>query len=699
MKNEFKLEVTIKNKLYNKDDFYIVRAIVNKVLEGNANNIQKEITMHLNTKLVATKTKMIVAGDMKLNNTYGYYLKVNEWEEKEATSVGELKSFLKIKGVGEKLIKELITEFGLNTINAILSRNPKAIAIVKNDTKFEKLYNHVNIHRAFNKLSMVLQSIGCIHLSNNLYTKYGETALDILKKQPYKLYEDIKIQDLLRLKETFNYDEDSYNKALITFGLRNGLREGHICVTLDYLKDFFNVNHIFNIDYFSKAMWELKENGVVVEVNNIYYLKEMYELENMVFTKLKKIVEKNEDITVNNYTNQITKLNGTLDKKQIDAINMMLNNNISILTGGPGTGKTFTVNAFLKTLESIHKGVTIKLLAPTGKASNRLTELTGREASTIHKALLLKGNDDDEINTIIEDDYLVVDESSMIDMFLFCKLILRVSDNTKIVFVGDINQLKGIGAGDMLDDMIDSYVIPVTKLNKIFRQAETSKIVSNAHKIISNMDNGTNLELETDENFVIWDINTTTKQKHVGQMIKRIVDVKGYSLRDICILTATNREAGELNRYIQGLFNKSTIEFKIDDLNVFKLNDRVIHIKNNYDLNVMNGEVGYISSIGGGLITVEYGEKIVEYDIDTIEELRLAYAITVHKSQGSEFPVVVNTVNKIDECILTSNLLYTAITRAKEMVVLIGEKEHIQSLTNKVALHKKSTLANRLQAI
>lgn len=695
-----KLEVTIKNKLFNKDDFYIVRAVVNKVLVGDKNTIQKEITMHLNTRMIHTKTKMIVTGDMKLNDTYGYYLKVSEWEEKEATSMGELKSFLKIKGIGEKLIKDLINEFGLNTINAILSRDSKAIEIVKNEAKFEKLFNHVNTHKTFNKLSMILQSIGCIHISNDLYTKYGETTLEILKKQPYKLFEDIKIQELLKLNETYSYEEICFSKALITFGLRNGLREGHICVTLDYLKDFFNTNYKFNIDYFSKAMWELKENGIVVEVDNFYYLKDMYELEQMVFEKLKKIVKKNEDVVVKNYGTQITKLNGdTLDKKQTEAINMMLNNNISVLTGGPGTGKTFTVNAFLKTLESIFKGVSIRLLAPTGKASNRLTELTGREASTIHKALLLKGDNDDEINAIIEDDYLIVDESSMIDMFLFCKLILRVSNNTKIVFVGDINQLKAIGAGDMLDYLIDSNVIPVTKLDKVFRQVETSKIVSNAHKIISNMEKGTDLPLEMDKNFIIWDINTTNKQNHVGLMVKKILDNGKYALNDICILTATNREASELNRYIQGLFNLSKVEFKVDDLNVFKLNDRVIHIRNNYELNVMNGEVGIITGIGGGLVTVEYGEKIVEYDIDTIEELRLAYAITVHKSQGSEFPVIINTVNKIDECILTANLLYTAITRAKEMVVLIGEKQHIQATTKKVALHKNSTLVNKLKVI
>jgi len=692
-----KLEITIKNKLYNKDNFYIVRATVNKVLEGEAKNIQKEITVHLNARVCYVKTKMIVTGNVKMSDIYGYYFKVEEWQELEATTIGELKTFLKVQGVGVTTINKLTDEFGLNTIKEILNRSERAMDIVNNAKKFEKLYNHVNINYKYQELTLILQSVGAVHLANDLYEKYGELAINLIRKNPYKLYDDIKVQELLKLKDSFNYDEMVYNKALITFALRQAIREGHICITLDYFKNFINTHHHFDIDNFSKAINEL-ENDMIVIFDTKYYLKEMFELENMVFTKLKKIIANNNNNKVIDYTKQINELNGKLDMKQVEAINMMLNNNISILTGGPGTGKTFTVNAFLKTLESVKKDVTIKLLAPTGKASNRLVELTGREAYTIHKALMLKENSD-EIEVMLEDDYVVIDESSMVDMFLFCKLILRLSDHTKIVFVGDVNQLKAVGAGDMLDYLINSHIIPVTKLDKVFRQAESSKICTNAHKIIKNMENGTDLELELDQNFVIWDIKAINKQKHIEKMIERIIKVKGYSLKDICILTATNKEAEEINRYIQSVFNEANEEFRVDDLNTFKLGDRVIHIRNNYNLNVMNGEVGEITKIDYDCVTVEYGEKEVYYTEETLEELRLAYAITVHKSQGSEFPVVINTVNTHDEHILTANLLYTAITRAKEMVVLIGEKTHIQATTKKVALHKKSSLSEKLNAI
>lgn len=382
-----------------------------------------------------------------------------------------------------------------------------------------------------------------------------------------------------------------------------------------------------------------------------------------------------------------------LDPKQKDAVSNALTSNISILTGGPGTGKTATVNVIVQAFEEIcmkkyKKKADIVLLGPTGKAADRIQELTNKSASTIHRKLCLRP-DSKFVDIELDCTVVIIDESSMIDIYLMEKLLSSIKNNTIIVFVGDINQLPSVGPGKVLDDMIESNAISTVTLTKIFRQKQNSTIVENAHHIINAEDTKHGFKLN-EGNFHFINVNNSIETKDYAENLLKDLIKSGKLMKDIMILSPMKDKDGgttELNELIQNTFNKNKISETF--LNkTFKVEDRVIQTKNNYDLKVYNGFIGTITSIyeenNKRFLTVDFDNQtsIIEYNETEVNELDLAYATTVHKAQGSEYPIVILIMNKSQFNMLTSKLLYTAITRAKQEIYCIGDIESLNKAIN-----------------
>lgn len=368
----------------------------------------------------------------------------------------------------------------------------------------------------------------------------------------------------------------------------------------------------------------------------------------------------------------------TFANKQKEAIQMAMTEGFSILTGGPGTGKTQTVNSIIKCLKTIKPSASIALLAPTGKAGKRMSELTNLPASTIHRRLgFLPFEDAEEEFEEIVEDFVVIDEASMIDADLFLRLIKSLSPDSKLLLVGDVNQIPSVGPGLILKELIESNQIPVVVLNEIFRQSQDSRIVSNAYRVIKGE---TELDVSENSDFEMVECdNPQFIQEQILLAIEREIK-SGTPFQNIQVLSPYNKgDLGvfELNRLIQEKFNpkkESEAEYEFSPVRKFRRNDRVIQTKNDYDLGVFNGTTGCISMVDpNGELIVEMDGDDIAYSDEQIEMLLLGYAITIHKSQGSEFPVVIMPIHRSQRLLNNKNLLYTGITRARKKVILIGE--------------------------
>lgn len=366
-----------------------------------------------------------------------------------------------------------------------------------------------------------------------------------------------------------------------------------------------------------------------------------------------------------------------------------------VLTGGPGTGKTTTTQGIIAAFKARH--MSILLAAPTGRAAKRMTEATGMEAKTIHRLLEYNPMDGYKRNdeNPLEGDALIVDECSMIDILLFYNLMKAIPSNMRLILVGDIDQLPSVGAGNVLRDIIDSQQIPVVRLTRIFRQAQSSRIVMNAHAInagqFPNIRNG----LDTDFFFINQEDADEIVKLIIGLVRDRLPKKYGYPPKEIQVLTPMQRGtvgAGNLNIELQNALNPTGSSLARGGY-TFRQGDKVMQIRNNYDKNVFNGDIGYITAVDTNerTLTVTFDSRLVEYDITELDEIVLAYAVTIHKSQGSEFPVVVMPVTMKHFVMLQRNLIYTGITRAKKICVLVGTTKALAYAIKQNTVSKRNT--------
>ena len=443
--------------------------------------------------------------------------------------------------------------------------------------------------------------------------------------------------------------------------------------------------------------------------NDVLYLPPFYHAENGSARRLTTLLSESlfsdmaaeEAVPYGNQPDRVDNGGIVYDEVQQADIHQALESKVMVLTGGPGTGKTTTTQGIIAAFKARH--MSILLAAPTGRAAKRMTEATGMEAKTIHRLLEYNPMDGYKRNdeNPLEGDALIVDECSMIDIMLFYNLMKAIPSKMRLILVGDIDQLPSVGAGNVLRDIIDSQRIPVVRLTRIFRQAQTSRIVMNAHAInagrFPNISNGK----DTDFFFINVDDAEAIPQLIVGLVRDRLSKAYGYNPKEIQVLTPMQRGnvgAGNLNTQLQNALNPSGESLTRGGY-TFRRGDKVMQIRNNYDKNVFNGDIGYVNAVDTTerTLTVIYDGRLVEYDVSELDELTLAYAVTIHKSQGSEFPVVVIPVTMKHYVMLQRNLIYTGITRAKKICVLVGTTKALAyAIHNQTVSRRNTKLKERL---
>ena len=618
-----------------------------------------------------------------------------------------------IKGIGEKTALKIVKKFGEKTFD-ILDNNIDRLSEIKGfgEKKIKKIENSWEMQKGIKDIIIFLQGYGITTaMAMRIFKVYGDQAKKIIQDNPYKLTYDItgigfKLADKIALNAGYSYNHPNRIKAGILHVLNEAARYGHTYLPESKLIPLCENLLNQEISRQEDSIIEL-ENEKRIRINNYnIYLSHLFEAENEIEKQIIKLISKSNN-TGQDILRWIKKIQNKFSEEQLDAIKRSLENNLLILTGGPGTGKTETLKGIIHIYEKMNKK--ILLAAPTGRAAKRMSEVIGLNAKTIHR--LLEYNPVGEFfncnkENVLEADLLVIDEVSMIDTVLMYYLLNAIGEKTTLILVGDSDQLPSVGPGNVLSDFIKSGKIPCCTLTKIFRQAEQSKIIITAHQInkgeFPDLSNSADYDL-----FFIEEENDT-------EVSKTILDLCTYRLpskynfnpvHDIQVLTPMHKgEIGtlNLNKTLQKGLNNGRMFVKKGNYE-FKEGDKVMQLRNNYEKEVFNGDIGIITGKDEkeNSIIIDINNKHVKYDFTELDELTLAYAITVHKSQGSEYPCVILPLSTSHFIMLQRNLLYTAITRAKEIMILVGSKKAAEQAirNNRVvqrytSIFKKSRINN-----
>ena len=682
-----------------------------------------------------------VEGEFTYDNKYGEQLNVTSYRKKLPSSVVEIERYLSsgiIATIGPKNAGYIVEKFGKKSLDIVFDETDRLIEVRGIGKKsIEKIKKSVEELRFSKNILFYLSGLGIsLSLSKKIYSIFREDTLEIINENPYKLIKNVKGIGFLKADEIAlknNLDKTSpyrIESAIIYILTQKAINFGHVFYPKEKLTE--EVSSLIGIE---KNLIEpiymnlLLSSDIVVDNSfdepNIY-LDYLYISESYIASKLAKMAL-NEDFKIlfnidKEVKKSIENQSIKLSEIQIDAIKSCFEENISIITGGPGTGKTTIINTISKIF--IENGYNISLCAPTGRAAKRIEETTRIEAKTIHRMLGYIPSSYDDIGHFeynednpLDTDVIIIDEMSMVDLVLFEKLLRGIKDNTKLIIVGDVDQLPSVGAGNVLKDLINSNKIKYTKLIDIFRQSENSNIIVNAHKINNGQEPILN-EKNSDFFFLNTDAPSITRNVVVDLISRRLPKAYGYDYsKDIQILTQSRKGicgVFELNKLLQDILNPKTEasdEILVGN-KLFRVNDKVMQTKNNYNLSfvddegeenfgVYNGDMGHIIFIdkSSNKLTVEMDDKrLIEYSLEDLDNLELAYAITIHKSQGSEFKSVIIPIFDGYKLLQTRNLLYTAITRAKENIVIVGDKNVMNNMIRNNTINSRySNLEKRIQ--
>ena len=647
-----------------------------------------------------------VVGDLIYHDKYGEQINVKNVRLKKPSDRESIIKYLasgNIKGIGKKTAEAIYDIFGKESLD-ILYKNPDKLLKVEGigKKKLADIKLSAEETRDSRKSLEFLQSLRISYnLSMKIYNKYGENTIDIVKSNPYKLIEDIKgIGFSMADNLARNMQMESNSPFRISAGLRYVIDyeadfNGHTSLEITYLID--EASSLLKADtnlisaQIEADLLSGKLELVEIEEKSYVYSKSLYKAEKSVAMAIaKKIkdtyefdIEINEDLRI-------------YSKEQKEAIKSAFCNMLLVITGGPGTGKTTIINAITTILEK--NNLSYALAAPTGRAAKRMQEATDSEANTIHRLVGIRPDmpiaEYNEENPI-DKDYIIVDEMSMVDIFLMKSLLDAISENTALILVGDSDQLPSVGPGNVLSDILNSNAKSI-RLKKIFRQAGQSNIIVNAHRI-----NEGNYPILNQPNKDFFFINTSAN--NFNKMLLQLIEnrlpnfYKLDPIKDIEVLALSRKTAwgvDAINKSIQEALNKEKLFLKIND-RIFKLHDKVMQVRNNYDLRaqnhvtnddgVYNGDIGIITNIDTDeeSLEVQFDDgKIVKYKKEDIKDLDLSYAITVHKSQGSEFKCVIIPMMQVAPMLLTRNLFYTGVTRAEDLVILLGDKRYIKKMVD-----------------
>ena len=678
-----------------------------------------------------------VTGKFVTHQEYGRQFKVETFEKIMPETLDALERYLSggiITGVGPATAKKIIKKFGEETIH-VLRFEPDKLSQVKgiNTEKAAKISEEFTEKWELWEIVGFLEKFGISAAnSKKVYEAFGKNAVNEIEANPYTLLDitygvDFKKIDKMALELGIAGNDEKRIESAIRYSLVLASNNGNTCVEkqnlITYVQGLLNVepNEIENCMINLKAREKIeKENleGIEWVYLNTFYACEKNIAEKLSILKLAKNIKKIKNFE-KKFNDEEKKSNITLSEKQKEAIQLVNDNNVCVITGGPGTGKTTIIKFIIEMYKQEEKKVV--LCAPTGRAAKRMSEATGEEATTIHRLLSLgKMEETLEMERVdyqiapIDGDIIIIDEMSMVDVFLMNYILKGLYIGTKLVLVGDINQLPSVGPGNILKDIINSEVIETIELNEIFRQAAQSQIITNAHKV-NNGESFLNIPKEElqDKLQDFFYINETSMEKMLEDVISlcsgRLKKYGNYDFfKDIQVLTPTKKGklgTKELNIELQNALNPNKKIEKKHGERTFLVGDRVMQIKNNYDIywekngrengtGIFNGELGRISKIDDITKQIEVqfdDEKKAWYEYSELEQLEHSYSITIHKSQGSEFDVVIMCLPPVAPMLLSRNLLYTGITRAKKLLIVLGTRSTVEYMIQNTQTKKRNT--------
>lgn len=695
------------------------------VLKLSPEKLSTQITVTLNGIAPLIGQLLEIEGEWVKHPKFGQQFKATTYKTVAPTEISGIEKFLAsgaINGIGPAMAKKIVAEFGEKTLE-IIAKSPNELLKVPGIGKktAEKISASYLEQSELTEIMVWLENHGISNTyAGKIFAKYGSFAIDIMEKDIYRLFQDIEgIGFLTADKLAFNLGIQREDKRRIISGIDYALMQlcnnGHCCIPemalVDKTAKILQVNNQIIFTILKERIDNGSLNTEVVGGETLIYPPYLYYAEKKVATRLLQLQQATEPLSEDNLSlfikvwekdNQIQ-----LAQKQKEAIKACLHHGVLVLTGGPGTGKTTVIKGILSILKA--QGLKIRLAAPTGRAAKRLSETTGQKALTIHR--LLEANnlaqDDNlqlgfskDIDDQLDADVIILDEVSMVDIVLMHHFLNAVPDGCRIILVGDTDQLPAVGPGSVLKDIIRSQKIPAIRLDEIFRQAQTSMIIQNAH--IINAGRLPDLRKQYSD-FVFYELNddTSITQKILDLCTKDLPHEGFDVLKDVQVLSPMHRflcGVENLNLMLQEQLNpkKNQDELKYSS-QTFRVGDKVMHIHNNYQKNVFNGDIGFIQDINNEKLTVDYFDHIVTYEKNELNELTLAYASSVHKSQGSEYKVVIIPLSTSHYIMLQRNLLYTAITRAKQKVIIIGSKKALMTAVQSNRTQKRYTLlAERL---
>ena len=713
------------------------------VIKCLAKGFNDLVTVVGNMPDVHVGSVLYLGGTWRINGKYGRQFQMETFEETLPATVYGIEKYLGsglVKGIGPKFAKRIVQKFGKDTLEVIETYPDKLLEVYGiGQTRVNRIKKSWQEQKEIKNIMLFLQGhdVSTSH-ATKIYKTYGDKSIEVVQENPYRLADDIwgigfKTADTIATKLGFGHEKYVRLRSGMLYTLNQLSDDGHCYATRDMLLKTGAEMLDVEDSLLSMALDEMiRAEDVIIEdipakeeevpKEKAIYLPPFYYSEVGVARRLNDILHNTGGIRINpeGLPQRIQQKTGMrYDEVQMQGIMAAVTSKILVLTGGPGTGKTTTTLGIITAFREA--GASILLAAPTGRAAKRLSEATGMETKTIHRMLEAKPPEGYKRNdeNPLEGDVLIVDECSMIDIMLMYNLLKAIPDTMTVILVGDIDQLPSVGAGNVLRDIIDSGCFPVVRLTRIFRQAQASRIIMNAHRInhgkMPDISNGK----QTDFFFI--DMDKEAQKRGIKQddtallseeAAKEIVALVGSKLpryyrippREIQVLTPMQRGvvgATSLNQSLQAAINPGDMGLKRGGF-LFKAQDKVMQIRNNYDKDVYNGDIGVVGSVDmeDRSLVVIFDGKEVEYDASELDELVLAYATTIHKSQGSEYPIVVMPVLMTHFVMLQRNLIYTGITRAKKVLVMVGTKKALAYAVRNVVVQKRNTmLKERLQRL
>lgn len=658
---------------------------------------------------------LLLEGFWKIDSKYGRQFSAQKWEEALPATVYGIEKYLGsglVKGVGPKFAKRIVQKFGKDTLD-VIEEQPELLIEVEGigRVRVERIKKSWQDQKEIKNIMLFLQGheVSTSH-ATKIFKTYGSESIAVVKENPYRLADDIwgigfKTADVIAEKLGIGKDKFIRLRSGILYALSKLSENGHCYAVRGQLIE--TAEKLLCVDgaELEITLDEMLRMEDVIRDEEAIYLPPFYFSEVGCAKRLRKLMKGCRRIVLDGeaVAGQIQAQPGVIyDEIQLEAIRVAVSSKVMVLTGGPGTGKTTTTLGIICAYQ--RAGCQVILAAPTGRAAKRMSEAAGMEAKTIHRLLEYKPPEGYQRNEEkpLEGDVLILDECSMIDIMLMYNLLKAIPEHMTLIMVGDTDQLPSVGAGNVLKDVMASGCIPVVRLNRIFRQAQGSRIILNAHRI----NKGEAIDMRGGKDSDFFFASEETNEGIVERLVKYCTEnlpryYHADPLRDIQVLTPMQRGtvgAANLNQVLQEAMNPQGPALRRGGV-CYRVRDKVMQIRNDYDKEVFNGDIGTIRRVDleDREVTVDFDGREVAYDVTELDELALAYATTIHKAQGSEYPIVVMPFSMSHFVMLQRNLLYTGVTRAKKILVLIGEKKAVfYAVRNGRMAERNTRLAERI---